>query len=310
MDTRTCECLVKTLHGPVEENAPLAPLTTIRIGGPARLLYRARTANQLVDAIETAYQCGAPFWLLGGGSNLVISDRGLDGLAVVDETREHLDFSGGSLRVSSGYLLQDIVQACREKSFTGFEFAAGIPGNLGGAVCGNAGAYGCTIGDRLLEAEVWTPGGQIRRVPAEFFQFEYRESVFKKTQGIVLSATFKIEPGEPDRINRRMDENLKRRWERLPPPDLPSAGSFFKNLQPEKPGQRRQAAGLFLERAGVKGMRFGKARVFDKHANIIVNTGGATAQDVYHLAQRMKGLVLEKFGIALQEEARYLGQVP
>lgn len=301
--------LFTTLGRDLREQVPLAPLTTIKIGGPAAFFYPAHTAGELVEAIELARQLDIPFWMLGGGSNLVISDRGLDGLVIVDTNRTRFEIENGTVTVSSGFALAELVERCRQHSLSGFEFAVGIPGNVGGALCGNAGAYGCTVGERLLEAEVWTPEGNIRKVPPEFFHFEYRESVFKRSEGIVLSATFRVEPGDPEKIEALMSQNMQRRLERLPPPELPSAGSFFKNLPPKEPGGMRQAAGHFLEQAGVKGLKAGKAQVFEKHANIIVNTGGATARDVRALAKLMKERVQEKFGIALEEEARYLGVV-
>ena len=297
--------LGRSLH----EQVPLAPLTTIKIGGSAALFFPASSAGQLVDAIELARNEKIPFWLLGGGSNLVISDEGLDSLVIVDMNRKKLEFSGEFLTVSSGIALAEVVEACREQGLAGFEFAAGIPGNIGGAVCGNAGAFGCTIGDRLVEAEVWTPDGQVRKVPQTFFRFSYRESVFKRTEGVILSATFRVAPGDPEKIENEIQQNMKRRWERLPPPDLPSAGSFFKNLPPEKPGDRRRAAGEFLEKAGAIGLQVGGAQVYEKHANIIVNRGGAKAVEVRALARKMKALVQRKFGIELEEEARYLGRV-
>ena len=301
--------LYRQLGQYLHEQVPLAPLTTIKIGGSAALFFPASSAGQLVDAIDLAHQEKIPFWLLGGGSNLVISDEGLNGLVIVDMNRSKLEFAGDLLTVSSGIALSEVVEACRERGLSGFEYAAGIPGNIGGAVCGNAGAYGCTIGDRLVEAEVWTPDGQVRKVPQSFFRFSYRESVFKRTEGVILSAIFRVTPGDPEKIEQEIQQNMKRRWERLPPPDVPSAGSFFKNLPPESPGGRRQAAGELLEKAGVLGLRVGGAQVYEKHANIIINRGGAKAVDVRALAHQMKVLVQSKFGIELEEEARYLGRV-
>jgi UDP-N-acetylmuramate dehydrogenase len=310
MKAETVQRLEKVFGDRLERQVPLAPLTTIRIGGPAELLYRAQSASELAGAVDLARGLGIRFWLLGGGSNLVISDEGLPGLVIVDANREKLEATDKSVTASSGYLLGDVVEVCRENALTGFEFAAGIPGGVGGAVCGNAGAYGCTVGDILTEATVWTAENSIQKVPPDFFQFEYRESVFKRSEGIVLEATFRVEPGKAAEIEAVMEKNLQRRLERLPSPKLPSAGSFFKNLPPEKPGQWRRPAGKFLEEAGVLGLSVGGARVFEKHANIIVNAGGATARDVRRLAGQMRELVYKKFGILLEEEARYLGDIP
>lgn len=303
--------LIERLGGEaLEEGVPLAPLATIRIGGPAALFFRASSGESLVKALEAARESGLSRWLLGGGSNVVISDEGLEGLVVFDANRQRLEFAEGAVTVSSGLPLTDLVEACRRKGWSGFEFAVGIPGSVGGAVCGNAGAYGCSIGERLLEAEVWTPEEGIRRVSPAFFDFAYRGSVLKRREGVVLSATLRVEPGDRGQIEASQEANLKRRLERLPPPELPCAGSFFKNLPPERPGEHRRAAGVFLEQAGAKGLRVGGAQVYEKHANIIVNTGGATARDVRALAHRMKEVVLRRFGIALEEEARYLGRIP
>ncbi len=309
IDSPLKERLRKRLGASLEEDVPLAPLTTIRIGGRARLFFEAQSAEQLLEALVSARELGLPHWLLGGGSNVVISDEGLDGLVIHDANREQFEITETHAVVSSGYALADLVEACRERNLSGFEFAAGIPGSVGGAVCGNAGAYGSSIGERLVEAEVWTPEDGVRRVPAEFFEFAYRDSVLKHGQGVVLAVTLRVEPGEREQIEAVMQANWQRRLERLPPPELPSAGSFFKNLPPERPGERRRAAGLYLDQAGAKGMRVGGARVYEKHANIIVNTGGATALDVWALARKMKSLVREKFDITLQQEVRFLGQV-
>lgn len=301
--------LFSRLGRDLKEDVPLAPLTTIKIGGTAALFYPAHSASELVTAVEHARELDLPFWLLGGGSNLVISDDGLDGLVIVDSNREHFEFLSDTVTVSSGIALAEIVEQCSQRLLAGFEFAVGIPGNIGGAVCGNAGAYGVTLGELLLEAEIWTPEGRIETVPASFFGFQYRESVFKKTEGLVLSATFRVKPGLREKIDELMQANYSQRMRKLPPPDLPSAGSFFKNLPPETPGERRRAAGYYLEQAGCKGLRCGGAQVFEKHANIIVNTGGATARDVRSLANTMKEHVEEQFGLTLEEEARYLGNI-
>lgn len=309
IDSPLKQQLLERLGPALEEDVPLAPLTTIRIGGPAALFFKAQSAELLLNALVSARELGLPHWLLGSGSNVVISDEGLEGLVIFDANRERFEFTESTATVCSGFALADLVEECRRRGLSSFEFAAGIPGSIGGAICGNAGAYGSSIGERLVEAEVWTPECGVRRVPAAFFEFAYRDSVLKHGEGIVLSATLRVEPGDRERIEAVMQANLKRRRERLPPPELPCAGSFFKNLPPERPGERRRAAGLFLERAGVKGLRVGGAQVYEKHANIIVNTGGATARDVRALARQMKDRVQQRFGITLEEEARYLGKV-
>jgi UDP-N-acetylmuramate dehydrogenase len=309
IDSPLKDQLRERLGPSLEEDVVLAPLTTIRIGGPAALFFKAQSAEQLLQSLASVRELGLPYWLLGGGSNVVISDEGLDGLVIFDANREQLAFAESAVTISSGFALADLVEECRRRGLSGIEFAVGIPGSIGGAVCGNAGAYGSSIGERLVEAEVWTPECGVRRVGPAFFDFAYRDSVLKHGEGIVLSATFRVEPGDPGRIEAALKANLKRRWERLPPPELPCAGSFFKNLPPEHPGEHRRAAGLFLERAGAKGLRVGGAQVYEKHANIIVNTGGATARDVRALAGQMKNLVQQRFGITLEEEARYLGTI-
>jgi len=297
------------LGGRLEERVPLAPLTTIKIGGPAALFFAAQSPDDLVETTALARSEGIEYWLMGGGSNLVVSDEGLPGLVIVDTNRKRFEFGDCTVTASSGVALAEVVEACRERGLAGLEFGVGIPGNIGGAVCGNAGAYGCTVGQRLIEAEVWTPEGRLRRVTPDFFQFQYRESVFKRSKGLVLSATFAVEPGDPEQIEQKMEENMQRRLERLPPPQVPSAGSFFKNLPAEEPGGRRRAAGQLLEQSGVIGLRVGNAQVYEKHANIIINLGGATACEVKALARQMKRQVASKFAIALEEEARFLGRV-
>jgi UDP-N-acetylmuramate dehydrogenase len=252
-----------------------------------------------------------PWFLLGGGSNLVVSDSGIDGLVVHNKTTElkHVDHESRQISLSSGLDLEFLVELAHQLGMSGVECFAGIPGSLGGAIFGNAGAYGRSISDVLIDAQVLFPDGSIQTVSNSFFQFDYRTSRLKREPYIVLSARFQLEAGSPDEIKAKMDDIIEQRHSKHPPYEVGCAGSFFKNLPPLPGEDRRRAAGNVLEQAGAKAMSYGGARVFDKHANFIINEGKATANDVRHLADMLKKKVLKDFGIELSEEVLYVGRI-
>lgn len=305
------DALMQELERRLQKDVPLAPFTTFRIGGPAQLFLEANDEAELAAAVRLALAKGIPFFLLGGGSNLVISDQGVEGLVIRNRAREgHIvDAAAGLLTASTGHTLWDVVQLAQRSGLTGFETLAGIPGSIGGALYGNAGAYGKCIGDLLVAADVLDPSnGEIRRVDASFFEFGYRTSALKRKPGIVLRATFRLSQGDPKTILAQMDDILAQRHTKHPPIEVGCAGSFFKNLDPNPGEARRRAAGEVLEKAGAKEMAVGGASVYAKHANFIVNYGKATAADVRNLALLLKSKVQEMFGIELHEEVLYVGR--
>ncbi|HOT28423.1 MAG TPA: UDP-N-acetylmuramate dehydrogenase [Candidatus Ozemobacteraceae bacterium] len=305
------DALMLELERRLQKDVPLAPFTTFRIGGPAQLFLEANDEAELAAAVRLALAKRIPFFLLGGGSNLVISDQGIEGLVIRNRAREgHIvDAAAGLLTASTGHTLWDVVQLAQRSGLTGFETLAGIPGSIGGALYGNAGAYGKCIGDLLVAADVLDPSnGEIHRVDASFFEFGYRTSALKRKPGIVLRATFRLSQGDPKAILAQMEDILAQRHSKHPPIEVGCAGSFFKNLDPNPGEARRRAAGEVLEKAGAKEMTVGGASVYAKHANFIVNYGKATAADVRNLALLLKSKVMEMFGIELHEEVLYVGR--
>ena len=303
----------------LREHEPLRHHTTFRIGGPADWFLAARTHDQLVAALRIANELSLPCFLLGGGSNLLVSDDGFRGL-VVKNAIDDVEFDGSTARVGCGADYLTFIQRCRDESLAGLAYAAGIPGSVGGAIYGNAGCYGQDIGSRTIECTVCTPeGGGVETLPAAWFQFAYRDSRLKREPRALLSCVLRLERGDAKAIAAEIDEKLEIRRVKHPQWRLePTAGSYFKNLPPgfqasglpHSPGTQRVPAGVLLDACHCRGLRIGDAMVFAKHANILVNAGRATATDVLTLAEVMKARVRAKFGVELEEEVMFLGTRP
>lgn len=287
----------------IRENVPLAPYTYFKIGGPARFFAEARSEEELEWALDFARQQGVPFWILGGGSNILIADEGLPGLVVLVRIGgiEFMSLPAGQagsnlVRVGAGVTMARAVAASVEHELTGFEWAIGIPGTIGGSVRGNAGCFGGEIKDVVESIEVLEIPNSKFQIPNLKCQFAYRESIFKHDLSlIILSATLKLKKGNPEESRKLIAKYAKERTQKQ---DIGEkcAGCIFKNFSPEKP------AGLLIDTAGCKGMRVGNAMVSEKHANYFVNCGGASAEDVLVLADQVKKRVREIYGIALEEE--------
>lgn len=294
----------------IKSGVPLAPHTTMGVGGPAEWLIEAESAAEITE-LETACRAtGTPCLLLGSGSNVVVSDAGLAGLVVLNRDRRVLVFGEREVRVAAGVVLADLVQSAVTHGLTGIEFAAGIPGTVGGAVVGNAGAYGSCVGDILLDALVLLPGTGPRRMTRGELGFSYRESNLKQEGWILLEAGFALQPDDPAAIRSRVDEILATRAAKLPTDATRCAGSVFKNLPPLEGQTRRRASGKLLDQAGCKGLSEGGAGVFPRHANIIVNNGHASAADVWRLTMMMRDRVMQLHGVELEPEVRFLGEFP
>lgn len=298
---------------------PLRHHTTFRIGGPADFYYPARTPDRLVAALRAAHELGLPVFLLGGGSNLLVSDEGFRGL-VLRNAIETVEFDGTAAQVGCGTDFLELIYRCRDRGLSGLEFAAGIPGSVGGAVYGNAGCYGQDIGSFTLECTHATlDGAVVETRPAAWYEFAYRDSRLKRDPRVLLTCLLRFAPGDKAAIQRVIDEKLEIRRVKHPQWRIePTAGSYFKNLPPDwqmpgarhSPGTRRVPAGQLLDQAGCRGLRVGDAMVYPKHANILVNVGRATARDVLELAATMKARVHERFGVELEEEVMFLGERP
>jgi UDP-N-acetylmuramate dehydrogenase len=298
-----------SLHpGRVSLDVPLRGLTTFRIGGPARGVCRLSNVDEARRFQELAALRGLPTFLLGGGSNVLADDRGFAGLILKMEIA-HLSVRGERVTAGAGLGFDQTIRQCLEAGLVGLEFASGIPGTVGGAVVGNAGCYGHEIGEHVTAVTLLRPDGRLERVGREDLAFAYRRSALKGGRDLVLEVEFRLRRGDVAAAGEMRAGWLADR-RRKHPVRLPCAGSYFQNLPPAEPGGRRQAAGALLDRAGVKRLRVGGAGIYHKHANIIVNRGGATSLDVLELAARMKAAVRARFGVDLEEEVRHLSFEP
>jgi len=291
----------------LKQQVPLAPYTTLRIGGPAEYLLEVHSTDELITAYRAGQDEGLPVYLFAGCSNLLISDRGLAGLVLINKTESIAWGENYTVTVDGGYSLDRLVTDTCERGWADLTFAAGIPGSLGGALIGGAGAFGHLVCEYLLRADILRQDGSVSTVPREELGINYRTSEAKKRGDILLTAVMgPFTPGSKNDLLQEANRIRAERETKHPGPKLPSAGSFFKNLPPRVPGGHRIPAGKYLDEAGVKGLRVGDAGVFEKHANIIVNYGNATAEQVNRLADLMAERVKEKFGIVLEREVQYL----
>lgn len=290
--------------------ASLAGYSTFRLGGPCRLLVNCRQPHELRAVVHALSAAGERFLLMGGGSNLLISDEGVEAVVVryaADTPR--IVREGGRIRVSGSSDLDAVVQYCVAAGLQGINYCSGIPGTLGGAVAGNAGAWGRQIADAIESVRLLDHLGRERVVPPEELDFGYRRSALQDGGSIVTEIELGLRPVDPRELVEERGEILRKREERHPDwRREPCIGSIYRNLEPSSAAERRMAAGWFLEQAGAKQMSVGGARVFAKHANIIVAGAGCTAQNVFDLAEAMKLAVREKFDFELVREVRYLGR--
>jgi UDP-N-acetylmuramate dehydrogenase len=297
------------LFGPALRRAvPLAPYTWMRVGGPAEYLLEACRLEQIVRARAFCRRRAMPFVLLGGASNVVVDDAGLAGLVVINRAA-HLrwDAAGRRVTVGAGHDLDRLVARVSARGWGDLSFAAGIPGTVGGGLVGGAGAYGRLLAEMVLGARVLRGDGTVAQTPVADLGVAYRRSAALERGDIVLTVTCgPFTPSDPVCLAERIAQIKADRAGKHPPADLPCAGSFFKNLPPPAPGAQRLAAGRILDECGAKGLCQGGAAVFARHANIIVNTGAATAADIRGLAERMANLVLARRGVTLEPEVRFL----
>lgn len=299
---------------PWTENELMAKHTTLKLGGPARYFFIARTRDELVCAIETANRRGIPYRVIGGGANTLVADTGFDGLivktAIMDVTfppsaKQGEDEGGGSLvSVGSGMLSVAFARKVAAAGLTGLEWMVTLPGAIGGAVYGNAGCFGSETKDRLVSVEAFTDG-QVRTMTKTECKFGYRDSIFKhmNNRAVVLSATFRLDRGDPKAIESKMKEFLAKRADEQPLGSS-SAGCLFKN--PLVDG-KRTSAGMLIDKAGLKGFAVGPVCISDKHGNFGITRPGATAADLIKLIQTVKARVKEKFDVELEEEVQYIG---
>ena len=283
----------------VERDVPMSRHTSFRIGGPARRMAFPESREQLVILLGLAEECGIRPFLLGRGTNLLVSDRGLDTLVI--KTAERMTsirrLDDVTLEADVGVLLSRLAVYAQQAGLAGLEFAHGIPGTLGGGVVMNAGAYGGELKDVVTEVTALYPDGVKVLTPAEL-DFSYRHSVFSAGEGIVLGAKVKLESGDPDAIKAKMDDLMARR-KASQPLELPSAGSTFKR-------PTGYYAGPLIEGCGLKGCRVGGAEVSSKHAGFVVNVGGAPCADVLALIEKVQKTVYDAHGVMLEPEVKII----
>ena len=289
----------------LEFSRAMGPLTSFGTGGSARYFLSVSSIDELSRAVTTAKRLNVPLFILGGGSNLLVSDNGYDGLVIRLEITGLKLVEPMTIEAGAGEQLSTLVDFATERSLTGLEFAAGIWGTVGGAVFGNAGAFGGEIGQVLTEANLVDLAGRTRTVLTDYFNFEYRSSQLKTSGEILATARFKLNEGNCTEIEARVQDILKGRAERHP--SERTAGSFFKNIPDSTQPHGKMPAGRLLEEAGAGSLSVGGAKVYEKHANIIVADERATSKDIRLLADMMKKKVFDRFGIKLQEEIQQLG---
>ncbi len=283
------------------ENVDMKLHTTFRAGGCTRYLAQAESADDISELKGFACEKGVPFFLIGKGSNVLVSDEGFDGLVIkLGKAFSHFKFDKERLVVKAATPLSMIARTSATLGLSGMHLLAGIPGSFGGAVAMNAGAYGEEISQTLLSAKVLEEDGEIRDYSCEDCAFGYRKSIFQDSHKVILEAVFQLARDDAARLLTEQGKIMEERKAKQPL-DLPSAGSVFKRPAKGFPG-------ALVEQAGLKGFQIGGAQISPRHANFIVNTGNATAQQIYDLSEMARQKVFETSGISLEREIILLGR--
>lgn len=287
----------------LRSNVSMARYTSARIGGPADFLLVVRTASELADAVTELWRLQAPFRVIGGGSNILIADDGVRGLVIVNRAKEvrfEIGDAEASVWAESGATYGGLARRAVERGLSGLEWATTVPGSVGGAVVGNAGAHSGDVSACLMVAEILQRGEGEQAWSADRLQFGYRTSWLKRNPGqaVVLTATFRLTVSDPQATRDRARGFLEHR--QATQPGGASIGSMFKNPADDY-------AGRLIEAAGLKGLQRGQAQISEVHANFFVNLGGATAGDVWNLLTRARGVVREKFDVDLELEIELVG---
>ena len=301
-ESRDLSWLRDRFGGQLRTNAPLAPYTSARIGGPADVLIEVRSSHDLVEAVRSLWDRGCKFRVLGGGSNVLVADSGVREVVILNRARAkrfYQDESGPLVQSESGASLGTIARQAAERGWSGLEWAAGVPGTLGGAIVGNAGAHGGDMAGSLIMAEILQQDGSQEYWPVERMDYAYRTSALKRNPGpVVLAGSLRFVPSTPGECRAKVREYSEHR-ERTQPPGA-SMGSMFKNPSGDH-------AGRLLDEAGLKGLRIGSAVISEKHANFFINEGGATAEQVAALITTARDRVWEKFKVDLELEIEMIG---
>ena len=296
------DVLRQKFGGAVQENISLAPYTSARIGGKADVLLTVKSADELADAMQLIWEHEIPFYMLGGGSNVLVSDKGFRGVVVLNRAKE-VGFEVGdqpTVWCEAGVVIANLAKRCAAKGLAGLEWSATVPGTVGGAVYGNAGAFGGDMTHNLIWAELLTKNGR-ETFPLEQMGYGYRTSVLKRHEvsGIVLSALLKLKNSTKEEVSVKIEQFSERRKATQPPGA--SMGSMFKTPEGDH-------AGRLIEAAGLKGTRIGNAEISTLHGNFFINHGETQAQDVYALIRLVQKTVMEKFGVSLELEVELVGE--
>jgi UDP-N-acetylmuramate dehydrogenase len=301
----------------IKKNVPLRDYSTYKIGGPAKYFVKVKNKEKLKEALNFCQENNLKFFILGGGSNVLFSDEGFNGLVIKMENKGFRFLRNNKLFVEAGCSMEKIVRETVKRGFSGLEWAGGLPGTVGGAIRGNAGAFGGEIKDVVEKVISFSPQeNKEKEYSKEECQFEYRSSIFKKEKEIILSAILSLKEGDPKELKRKVKEEINYRKERHPL-EYPNAGSVFKNCPLEKiPPEIRERfkekikldpfpilpTAVLIAEAGLKGLTVGGAKVSEKHPNFLVNFNNAKAKDVLDLIKKVKEVIWEKFGVLLEEE--------
>jgi len=298
----------------IKKNISLAPLTSFKIGGSAKYFLEAKNVDEVVEGLKWAKKNKIKYFVLGGGSNILISDRGFRGM-VINFQFSILNFQKNRIIAGAGTSLAQLVGASIKDGLKGLEWAAGIPGTLGGAIYGNTGAMGHSISESVEKIKVLRNGVLIN-LKNKDIKFAYRKSIFQKNKDVILEIELKLQKGDKEEIKKLIKENLLKRSSNQP--HYPSAGCIFKNPKfeirnskkyPEMENFKKSgtvSAGWLIEKCGLKGKQIGQAQISEKHANFIVNLGNAKAKDVIALINLVKKTVKNKFNFDLKEEIQYV----
>ena len=280
---------------------PMKKHTTFRVGGNADYFVMPQNGEEVKNIVTLCKEAQMPYYILGNGSNLLVGDKGYRGVIIqIYKEMNGIEVEGDKVKAQAGALLSRVGTAALEAELTGFEFAAGIPGTVGGAVVMNAGAYGGEMKDIIANATVLTQDGDIITINKEDLELGYRTSVIAKKGYVVLEAEYQLQKGDKEVIRARMDE-LKLQRVTKQPLEYPSAGSTFK--RPEG-----YFAGKLIQDAGLRGFRVGGAQVSDKHCGFVINKDQATAADIRELMQQVSDKVMQEFGVKLEPEVKTLGE--
>lgn len=282
------------------QNEPMRAHTTFKIGGEADIFIIPASPAALIYAVKKCNELEIPYFILGNGSNLLVSDGGIEGAVISLSGINGISSDGEKITCGAGAMLSSVCLKALSLSLTGLEFAYGIPGTAGGALYMNAGAYGGQMADVIESAECLTATGEIKTLKKEDMRLGYRSSVFKKGGLIIISLTLALKKGDKVEIKAEMDDLLNRRKQKQPL-EYPSAGSTFK--RPEG-----YFAGALIEKNGLKGLTVGGAQVSEKHAGFVINRGGATAADVKALIKKIQKKVFENDGVMLEPEVIFTGR--